>query len=281
MQATRIAVDTFDHFAYPVDALVEAERFYTEVLEMPIYERRGLRVTDVIRGTLPRTFMDVAGHRIGLFLGREVLPAAADLDGCPNVGLEITAAGLARVAGRLSREGVPFQPPAMRAGVGPGAVSLRLQDPWGNHLELVECEEDGPADGSPYRGVSHLELEATDLARAEAFYTRALGLAVAARGTGAHGEATLGLRVPSGQWVILHEVAAVHPRSSPGYRLEGQHYAFFATQDALAAMAPVIEREHGTMDALEQTQVRSESSHGYYFTDPDGNPLQAQTPESA
>src|SRR5712692_2005993 len=131
MQATRVAVDTFDHFAYPVEALVEAERFYTEVLEMPIFERRGLRVADVIRGTLPRTFMDVAGHRIGLFLGREELPPAAGLDGCPNVGLEITAAGLRRVAARLPGAGVPFRGPAPRAGVGPEAASVRLQDPWG------------------------------------------------------------------------------------------------------------------------------------------------------
>src|SRR5690349_299719 len=111
MQATRVAVQTFDHFAYPVDALVDAERFYTEVLEMPIHERRGLRVADVIRGTLPRTFMDVAGHRIGLFLGREALPPAAGLHGCPSVGLEITGAGLRRVAARLPAVGVPFATP--------------------------------------------------------------------------------------------------------------------------------------------------------------------------
>jgi catechol 2,3-dioxygenase-like lactoylglutathione lyase family enzyme len=263
-----------------VDALVDAERFYTEVLEMPIHERRGLRVADVIRGTLPRTFMDVDGHRIGLFLGREPLPPAAGLDGCPSVGLEVTAAALRRIAARLPGEGVPFAPPAPRAGVGPAAVALRLQDPCGNHLELVERDEEPDAPGSPYRGISHLELEATDLACAEAFYTRALGLEVAARGQGALGEPTLGLRVPSGQWLILHETAALHPRSSAGYRFEGQHYAFFATQELLPLIAEAIVREQGTMDALEQTQVRSESSQGYYFTDPDGNPLQAQTPDA-
>jgi catechol 2,3-dioxygenase-like lactoylglutathione lyase family enzyme len=47
----------FDHFAYPVDDLVKAEDFYTGVLEVPIYERRGLRVIDVRAGTLPRTFL--------------------------------------------------------------------------------------------------------------------------------------------------------------------------------------------------------------------------------
>ena len=64
----------FDHFAYPVDDLVKAEDFYTGVLEIPIYERRGLRVRDVQAGTLPRTFLNVAGSRVGIFLGRESLP---------------------------------------------------------------------------------------------------------------------------------------------------------------------------------------------------------------
>ena len=55
----------FDHFAYPVDDLVKAEDFYTGVLEVPIYERPGLRVIDVRAGTLPRTFLNVAGNRVG------------------------------------------------------------------------------------------------------------------------------------------------------------------------------------------------------------------------
>jgi catechol 2,3-dioxygenase-like lactoylglutathione lyase family enzyme len=280
MQATRVAVDTFDHFAYPVEALVDAERFYTEVLEMPIFERRGLRVADVIRGTLPRTFLDVAGHRIGLFLGREVLPPANGLFGCPSVGIEITAPALQRIAGRMSAEGVPFAGPAPRVGPGPQAVALRLQDPWGNHLALVESADDG-APGSPYRGISHLELEVTDLEQAEAFYSHALGLAVAARGTGPLDEAVLGLRVPSGQWLLLHQTSALHERSSAGYRFEGQHYAFFAPGERIPGIVDAIVEAGGRRDVLEQTQVRSEASHGCYFTDPDGNPLQVQTPESA
>ena len=77
----------FDHFAYPVDDLVRAEDFYTGVLEIPIYERRGLRVRDVQAGTLPRTFLNVAGSRVGIFLGRESLPEYEQRHGCPLVGL--------------------------------------------------------------------------------------------------------------------------------------------------------------------------------------------------
>jgi catechol 2,3-dioxygenase-like lactoylglutathione lyase family enzyme len=86
----------FDHFAYPVDDLVKAEDFYTGVLEVPIYERRGLRVIDVRAGTLPRTFLNVAGSRVGIFLGREPLPEDKELHGAPVVGIEVTAEGFAR-----------------------------------------------------------------------------------------------------------------------------------------------------------------------------------------
>src|SRR5258708_40301068 len=91
----------FDHFAYPVDDLVRAEDFYTRVLEIPIYERRGLRVRDVQAGTLPRTFLNVAGRRVGIFLGRESLPEHEQSHRCPLVGLEITAEGRKRIGRRV------------------------------------------------------------------------------------------------------------------------------------------------------------------------------------
>src|SRR5260370_38577497 len=90
----------FDHFAYPVDDLVRAEDFYTRVLEIPIYERRGLRVRDVQAGTLPRTFLNVAGRRVGIFFGRESFAEHEQRPGLPLVGLEITADGMMRTVGR-------------------------------------------------------------------------------------------------------------------------------------------------------------------------------------
>ena len=57
----------FDHFACPVDDLVKAEDFYTKTFEVPFFERRRLRVIDVRAGTLPRTFLNVAGSRVSLF----------------------------------------------------------------------------------------------------------------------------------------------------------------------------------------------------------------------
>jgi catechol-2,3-dioxygenase len=81
----------------------------------------------------------------------------------------------------------------------------------------------------------------------------------------------------SGQWLMLHKVDSLHPRSSAFYRFEGQHYAFMTpTVESLSALRESIAREGGKVDALEQTQVRSATAHGLYFTDFDGNPLQLQ-----
>lgn len=268
----------FDHFAYPVDDLVRAEEFYTSVLEIPIYERRGLRVVDVIAGTLPRTFLNVAGHRVGIFLGRERLPEDSELHGSPAVGLEVTADGLERIVRRLKdRQSANFDGPHPRKGLGPKTQSLLLQDPWGNRIELVVKDSSASNGGSPYLGLSHLELEVTDLDRATDFFSRVFGLKMVGRENDALGRDSACLQMSSGQWMMLHKVDSLNARSSAFYRFEGQHYAFMTpTMESLSALRESIAREGGRVDALEQMQVRSATAHGLYFTDFDGNPLQLQ-----
>ena len=268
----------FDHFAYPVDDLVRAEEFYTGVLEIPIYERRGLRVVDVLAGTLPRTFLNVAGHRVGIFLGRERLPEDSKLHAAPVVGLEVTADGLARVVHRLEdRRSTNFDGPRPRRGLGPKALSLLLQDPWGNRIELVQKDSPALNGSSAYLGLSQLELEVTDLERSTDFFIRVFGLEMVGRENDALGRETACLQMSSGQWLMLHKVDSLNVRSSAFYRFEGQHYAFMTpTVESLAALRESIAREGGKVDALEQTQVRSACAHGLYFTDFDGNPLQLQ-----
>jgi catechol 2,3-dioxygenase-like lactoylglutathione lyase family enzyme len=268
----------FDHFAYPVDDLVKAEDFYTRVLEIPIYERRGLRVRDVQAGTLPRTFLNVAGSRVGIFLGRESLPEHEQRHGRPLVGLEITADGMTRVVHRLQEANYPtYDEPRPRVGLGPKNISLTLQDPFGNHLELLQKGRAGSNGASAYVGISHLELEVTDLDRSVDFYTNVFALKLLGHENDALGRATACLQLVGGQWLMLHKVDALHPRSSAFYRFEGQHYAFMTpTEEAHSALRESIARAGGKIDALEQTQVRSATAHGLYFTDFDGNPLQLQ-----
>jgi catechol 2,3-dioxygenase-like lactoylglutathione lyase family enzyme len=268
----------FDHFAYPVDDLVKAEDFYTTVLEVPIYERRGLRVVDVRAGTLPRTFLNVAGSRVGIFLGREPLPEDKELYGAPVVGIEVTPDGFARIVRKLEeKKSVKIDGPRLRERLGPNAKSILLQDPFGNRLELIEKNRPAVQEGSAYLGLSQLELEVTDLDRSVDFYSGVFGLKPLGREKDALGRDTASLQLHSGQWLILHKVKSLHERSSANYRFEGQHYAFFTpTPEMLLHFREAVGRAGGKVDALEQTQVRSATAHGLYFTDFDGNPLQLQ-----
>jgi catechol 2,3-dioxygenase-like lactoylglutathione lyase family enzyme len=268
----------FDHFAYPVDDLVKAEDFYTGTLEIPIYERRGLRVIDVRAGTLPRTFLNVAGSRVGIFLGREPLPEDRELHGAPLVGIEVTVDGFARIARKLEEtKSVAFDGPSLRERLGPNGRSILLQDPFGNHLEFIERDRPAVQERSPYLGLSQLELEVTDLDRSVEFYSGVFGLKPLGREKDALGRETACLQLHSGQWLVLHKVHSLSERSSANYRFEGQHYAFFTpTPQMLLHFREAVARAGGKVDALEQTQVRSATAHGLYFTDYDGNPLQLQ-----
>ena len=161
--------------------------------------------------------------------------------------------------------------------LGPDGKSILLQDPFGNHLELIERDRPALQGGSPYLGLSQLELEVTDLDRSVDFYSRVFGLTPLGREKDALGRESACLQLHSGQWLVLHKVDSLSERSSANYRFEGQHYAFFTpTPEMLLHLREAVAREGGKVDALEQTQVRSATAHGLYFTDFDGNPLQLQ-----
>src|SRR5215210_1165784 len=73
-------------------------------------------------------------------------------------------------------------------------------------------------------GISHLELECTDLVRSCEFYTRAAGLRLREDVPGSH----VVLEVASGQLLILRQVERVSPKGLEVSRFSsGPHYAFF------------------------------------------------------
>jgi hypothetical protein len=71
----------FDHFVVPVDDLLVAESFYTEVFGGCIAidpkggpMRLGLNVRAFMAGSRPHTFFVIAGKRIGAYLQCELRP---------------------------------------------------------------------------------------------------------------------------------------------------------------------------------------------------------------
>ena len=219
----------FDHFAYPVDDLVKAEDFYTGVLEIPIYERRGLRVRDVQAGTLPRTFLNVAGSRVGIFLGRESLPEYEQRHGCPLVGLEITGDGMTRVVRRLEETHYKnYDEPRPRVRSWPrndftscskilSAIILSCCRRIGSHRMALPLMW-GSATWSWKLPTS---IESVD------FYMNVFGLKAARPARTTRWEEpprTCNWSAANGS--CSTRLMRCTPRSSAFYRFEGQHYAF-------------------------------------------------------
>ena len=62
-------VQGFDHFVVPVNDIVVAEDFYSQIFGGKVVKRHGLTVRS--RSLGPHTFITVAGKRIGVYLQKE------------------------------------------------------------------------------------------------------------------------------------------------------------------------------------------------------------------
>ena len=96
-----VLVDHFDHFVVPVDDVVVAEAFYTDVLGARVAVRKdglphrsGLSLREWRGGFRPHTFFRAAGKRIGVYLQREERPKPAGVVGSPTYSFVTTDAGL-------------------------------------------------------------------------------------------------------------------------------------------------------------------------------------------
>jgi catechol 2,3-dioxygenase-like lactoylglutathione lyase family enzyme len=274
----------FDHFGAPVADRARAESFYSEVLGFPVLFRRGINQDEINRGFMPGTFFDAVGHPIAVFVAHEPLPAVTALRGYPAFGFEALPAGLERILGRLQAAGIPFEGPLEQGSDEPLERCVWLNDPDGNHLQIGTPGSrrvglGRPQAGGDIVGISHLELECTDLTRALDFYVGLAGLEEVRRGRDHAGAPTVWLLFPNGQYLVLHEVAALGPRSSAGYYYPGQHYAFDVRLAHWDALLDRLRTRGIATDALDTapTQTRPPVvADGIYLVDPDGNPLQFQ-----
>jgi len=132
----------FDHFVVPVDDIVAAEAFYTDVLGGRIATftdgtpmRRGLAVGHFLAGIRPHTFFKLAGKRIGVYLQCETRPKPESVYGGPTYSFETTRSGLDDVTAALAARGVPYEGPQDDDGL-PAARLLFFNDPAGNHYHV-------------------------------------------------------------------------------------------------------------------------------------------------
>ncbi len=122
--------------------------------------------------------------------------------------------------------------------------------------------------------ISHLELESTDLGRSVEFYSRAVGLSLLSQTSESHAV----LQAPSGQLLILQQVAAVSPKGMEITRFTaGPHYACFVEPDQWRAFLAQLDACGVPWTDREHTNARPKGEAGAYFSDPDGYTVQLIT----
>jgi catechol 2,3-dioxygenase-like lactoylglutathione lyase family enzyme len=270
-----VAVQSWDHSVVPVMDLWRAERFYTELLDGVMFQKIGMTFewASGARGTGNLgTFVKLGRNHLGLFLQAQtaVQPPSSPEAGCPCWGLGVAEDDFAALVARLRAAGVAVAD-ARAAQYGDGRPAVRCLDSEGNCLELI-ADRGGRQDSQQVTGLTHLHLEALDLAATAAFYSRHLGLAVADEGVD-----SLVLSVPGGQHLIFHRVAALSPATVGPYR--GRHFAFHVTH---AAFGAIVERLRA--DGIPEGDIalaRGSHEAETYFYDPDGHWLQITTENSA
>lgn len=115
-------ITEFHHLTLPVKDLPVAERFYTEVLGAEVVRRMGTHFSIQFGG----------GPRIDIFQQSEMLSPDADH---PKYAFTISPDDLLEIAAILDARGVGYDGPVHQGP--PGAAQIYLDDPSGNHLQLV------------------------------------------------------------------------------------------------------------------------------------------------
>jgi lactoylglutathione lyase len=130
-----------NHIALEVGDLDEALRWYGRFFEFELRGRAGTRMA----------FIDMGDQFIALAAGRTQPP-----DGARHFGLVVDGKEAVRAA--LQEAGISVQP----------SGSLDFQDPWGNHVQVVDYGEiQFTKDPSVLRGMQLDGLEKTESAREE------------------------------------------------------------------------------------------------------------------
>ncbi|HZU05099.1 MAG TPA: VOC family protein [Chloroflexota bacterium] len=272
-----VAVKAFDHTVLPVMDLWRAERFYTEVLDGAIFQKVGQTFEEASSGRAAvGTFVKLGRHHVGLFLQHrtKVVPPVSLAEGCPCWGLAVAEEEFADVVQRVRAANVTVGPEQTVSYGGERRRSVRCTDSEGNCLELV-ADPQGRIDGYRVTGLSHMHVEALELAATVDFYTRFLGAELLEQDA-----QRAVLKLASGQWWIVHRVEQLSPATIGPYR--GRHFAFHVDDETFHAIVARLREagiEEGDVRGAEpggQPYVadRLPGELGTYFNDPNGLRLQ-------
>jgi catechol 2,3-dioxygenase-like lactoylglutathione lyase family enzyme len=272
-----LLVQALDHFVVPVNDIVVAEDFYTQVFGGRIVKRNGLNLRSQSLG--PHTFIRIAGKRIGVYLQKEErgqVPAAC---GAPTYSFTTNADGLTDVIRALQMWKVEYEGPL--ANTHPFAAStVFFADPTGNNFAVYVPTADvagATATAERLTGVGYLELEAPKLDASIKFYEQVLGFHLLGRGRDTRtGKRQATMRMASGQYLILTETA-FGPKGFPMSRLiPGPHLGFYvAPQQWHEALAQLDRLGIPNGDRGAEAKGRTPGgTAGTYMDDPAGYVIQ-------
>jgi catechol 2,3-dioxygenase-like lactoylglutathione lyase family enzyme len=268
-------VQALDHFVVPVDDIVVAEEFYQDVFGGLVAKRNGLNVRQRIHGSVPHTFIVIAGKRIGVYLQDEERAMPNSARGTPTYSFTTTGKGLEEVGAALESWKVRIEGPVANTHAF-AAETLYFCDPAGNHYAVYVPQGAEPKRASGdgrMTGVSFLELEAPDLAASIRFYEQVLGFELI-DGIAERSRATM--QMASGQRLILTQSPFL-PKGLPMSRtIPGPHLGFYVPHeqwnDALALLDRL--RIPNGDRGVEAKERHTDGTAGTYMDDPAGYVIQ-------
>ncbi len=250
--------ETLDHVAFPVRDLPRAEKFYLEVVGLTFLTQR--KNAD---GSLRHTYVKAGENIIGLNLpGIQTEPSPSD---APRYAIAIgSETNFYAMVERIQQSGVACGPIRTHSNDSPFLRSFRFTDFDNNHVEICMNRR---SLGDIY--LSHVVLETTDLARAQRFYSEALGLKPVGEDQG-----ETFFQFPNHQLLGVTPVAALSDRTKRHGR--AVHVAFNVSQEDFDRMVELIPALGGANqgDMRAEDGLRAPGERSIYFSDPDTNKLQ-------
>ena len=251
--------ETLDHVAFPVRYLPRSEKFYLETVGLTFLTQR--KNAD---GSPRHTYVKAGENIVGLTLPGVAVPPSSS--GAPRYAIAMAEeASFEAAVERVRASGVQCFDVESHAADSPFVKAFQFIDPDDNQIEL--CVRRRPLAAKD--GISHVIFETANLARAQRFYTEALGLKPVGE---VRGETLFEFQ--NGQMVGVKVVKELSERTKKKGR--ACHVAFNVSQEDYDVMLERIPALGGKSlgDFRANDGLRPPGERSIYFFDPDTNYLQ-------
>ena len=272
-----VSLERIDHGVLPSNDLGRAFRFWSSFMGARLGFHANLNARGLNREVPMIVFFTVANHPgFGLALQdfRLAAPPTRKLEGVVW-GFEVAADDLSAAADEAEKRKLQWERFGDNPASSPIKESLFVLDPDGNTLELCirrQSSDAAPQQGPvPLRGISHVRIEATDLALARSWYKNTFGMIEAEQVPGEN-QVTLTV-AKSRQLLIVRKVDQVAERSTQCFK--GPHIDLRADEESYPDILRRFDRKETYWgpdpNLIPWHEPDANTAYGY---DPFGNRIQ-------